>query len=69
MASEAVRAWAINRGFVMAKHVFTKRGSHSEVHIGLEELSLLMTAALEIGAEKGIEAATRVPPSTKGTTE
>jgi len=27
MASEAVRAWATNLGFVMARHVFKKRGN------------------------------------------
>lgn len=55
MASEAVKAWATNRGFVMARHVFKKRGEHSEVHLRLDELAALMTAAVEIGAEKAIE--------------
>lgn len=55
MATEAVRAWATNRGFVMARHVFKKRGNQSEAHIGLQELSALMTAALEIGAEHALD--------------
>jgi hypothetical protein len=55
MSSEAVRAWAMNRGFVMAREVFRKRGNHSEVHLRLDELVALMTAATEMGAEKAVE--------------
>jgi hypothetical protein len=45
----------MNRGFVMAREVFRKRGNHSEVHLRLDELVALMTAATEMGAEKAIE--------------
>jgi hypothetical protein len=54
MVSEAVKAWATNRGFVIARHVFRKRGDRSEVHLRLDELASLMTAAVEIGADEAI---------------
>lgn len=54
-SSEAVRAWATNRGFVMARHVFKKRGNKTEVHLGLQELSVLMTACLELGVEHALD--------------
>ena len=55
MASETVRAWAINRGFVMARDIFRKRGATSHVVLTLGELSTLMTAATEIGVEKALD--------------
>lgn len=55
MASEAVRAWAINRGFVMARDVLRKRGTKSVLVLTLGELSTLMTAAVETGAEKALD--------------
>lgn len=49
--SEILRQKSVQMGMSMASKFFEKRGSHSEVHLNINELASLLAVAFEVGYE------------------
>jgi hypothetical protein len=44
---------AAEAGLRLARRIFETRGDHSEVHLGEEELAVMLSAAFQLGSEDG----------------
>jgi hypothetical protein len=44
-----LRDVSVANGLSLAKQIFEKRGNHSEVHLGRDELAAICATAFEIG--------------------